>query len=214
MATGRSIPDRPAPFPPFQNPVRIALDWLYRGSGALAAFFLVAICAIVLLQVGANLIDRVIGWAGGEPPGLLIPSYAEFAGFFLAASSFFALAYSLRRGAHIRVTLVIQHLGERPRHVAELWCILIAGALSGYFAFYVLNLVRESLEFGDVSPGMVPVPLWIPQLAMGLGLVMLTVALIDEFVCVLRGRRPSYHGRGESLMVEEDVAAPTAGRDG
>lgn len=194
--------------------VRRSLDLLYLVSGVLGALFLVAICAIVLLQVGANLIDRVIGWAGGEPPGLLVPSYAEFAGFFLAASSFFALAYSLRRGAHIRVTLLIQHLGDQARRLVELWCLLLAGALSGYFTYFILNLVRESLEFGDVSTGIVPVPLWIPQLAMGLGLIVLTVALIDEFVGVLRGRRPSYQGRGEGLMVDADVSIPDAGRDG
>ena len=97
-----------APAPP---PVlRRALDALYRLSGALAALFLVAICAIVLLQVGANCIDKIAEWTTGAPIGLVVPSYAEFAGFFLAASSFLALAWTLRHGGHIRVSLFV-----RPR---------------------------------------------------------------------------------------------------
>ena len=76
--------------------MRRLLDLIYRASGAVAALFLVAICVVVLLQVGANLIDALIKLFGGEPLGLVIPSYAEFAGFFLAGSSFFALAYTLR----------------------------------------------------------------------------------------------------------------------
>ncbi|MEE8189251.1 MAG: TRAP transporter small permease subunit, partial [Kiloniellales bacterium] len=103
------------------------LNLLYRGSGALAAMFLAAICGIVLLQVGANLIDKLVGWFGGEPPGLLVPSYAEFTGFFLASASFLALAYTLREGGHIRVSLLIQHLSGRRRRAIEIWCLALAG---------------------------------------------------------------------------------------
>ncbi|MFQ5774222.1 MAG: TRAP transporter small permease [Kiloniellaceae bacterium] len=190
--------------------MRKSLDLLYQGSGALAALFLVAICGVVLLQVGANLIDKVVGWAGGEPPGLLVPSYAEFTGFFLAASSFLALAYTLRAGGHIRVSLFIQNLSGRRRRGMELWCLLMAGLLCGYFTVFLIRLVLESLEFGDLSPGMVPVPLWIPQTAMALGLIVLTIALIDEFVRVLRGGRPSYEGKGEALLVAHETPGERA----
>jgi TRAP-type C4-dicarboxylate transport system permease small subunit len=168
------------------------LDWLYRASGALAAAFLVAICAIVLLQVGANLVDETARLLGAEPPGLVIPSYAEFAGFFLAASSFLALAYTLRTGGHIRVSLVVQHVPARVRHGLEIWCVAAGGAVTGYFTWYTLLLTLESLEYGDLSPGMVPVALWIPQSSMALGLAILTVAFVDEFVGLLRGAAPSY----------------------
>ncbi|MCW5699935.1 MAG: TRAP transporter small permease [Rhodospirillales bacterium] len=166
--------------------MRTALDALYHASGGLAAVFLGAIAAIVLLQVGFNVTDTLSSWIIGEPIGLVIPSYAEFAGFFLASSSFLALAYSLRCGAHIRVSLLLQHLPLRSRYVAELWCCASACAFSGYFAWYVVLLVIDSYRFGDVSPGMVPVPLWLPQAAMGLGLVVLTVALLDTFLSTLR----------------------------
>ena len=172
--------------------MRKVLDTLYRVSGALAAVFLAAICVIVLLQVGANLIDTLAGLIVGEPIGLVIPSYAEFAGFFLAASSFLALAYTMRSGGHIRVSLLIQHLHGGPRRVVELWCSAAGAGLAGYFAWFTLGLVGESVEFGDLSTGMVPVALWIPQSAMALGLIVLAIALTDEFVSILAGRAPSY----------------------
>jgi TRAP-type C4-dicarboxylate transport system permease small subunit len=172
--------------------VRGFLDWLYRASGALAAFFLVAICVIVLLQVGANLIDTVIAAAGGTPRGLLIPSYAEFAGFFLAASSFLALASTIRHGAHIRVLLVISRFSGRARRVLEIWCVAVGTAVSAYFAWYTLLLVGESFEYNDLSPGIVPVPLWIPQSAVALGLVILTIAFVDDLVRLLRRGDTSY----------------------
>lgn len=172
--------------------MRTFLDWLYRASGALAASFLVAICVVVLLQVGANLIDALIKAFGGEPIGLVVPSYAEFTGFFLAASSFLALAYTLRAGAHIRVELLVQRLGKGPRRAAELWCVAASAAVAAYFTWYSTGLVFESVEFGDLSPGIVPVPLWIPQAAMALGLAVLAIALLDELVSLLRGGAPAY----------------------
>jgi TRAP-type C4-dicarboxylate transport system permease small subunit len=172
--------------------LRTGLDALYRASGALAAVFLAAICAIVVAQVGANIVNTAAKWLTGDALGLVIPSYAEFAGMFLAASSFLALAYTLRGGAHIRVTLVIQGLGPRTRRWVELWCAGAGALLSGYFAWHVVGLMRESLKYDDVSPGMIAIPLWLPQAAMVLGLVVLTVALVDDFVAIARGREPGY----------------------
>ena len=49
--------------------MRKLLDRIYRASGAVAALFLVAICVVVLLQVGANLIDALIKLFGGSRSG-------------------------------------------------------------------------------------------------------------------------------------------------
>ena len=90
--------------------MRRVLDSLYSLSGAAAAAFLLAICGIVLLQVGANMIDSAATLVIGEPIGLVVPSYSEFTGFFLVAASFLAMANALRSGSHIRVTLIILSL--------------------------------------------------------------------------------------------------------
>ncbi|EKV31811.1 TRAP dicarboxylate transporter, DctQ subunit [Caenispirillum salinarum AK4] len=188
--------------------MRKALDTLYAGSGALAALFLVFICVIVLLQVGANAIGKVAEWITGTPLGLVVPSYADFTGYFLAASSFLALAYTLRHGGHIRVSLLIQGAGRRARWVVELWCLSLGAIAAGYFAWWAINLVMESLEYGDVSAGMVPVPLWIPQSGMALGLVILCIAMVDDLVRTLRGGMPSYeHASADLADSFED--APT-----
>jgi hypothetical protein len=56
----------------------------------------------------------------------------------------------------------------------------------------------------------VAVPLWLPQMAMALGLLVLTVALVDEFVAVLRGRRPSYQDAATELS-EAGPSPPAPG---
>jgi len=172
--------------------MRKILNWMYWGSEAAAALFIVCICVTVLVQVSFNIVDKIAVAAGGQAIGLVLPSYAEFTGNFLAASTFFALAGSLKNGAHIRVTLLIRHLSALPHRLTEGWCCTLGAAITVYFTYWTANLVYESWAFGDVSPGIIAVPLWIPQLPMILGLVCLVVAFVDGLVQVIRGGEPHY----------------------
>ncbi len=172
--------------------MRYFLNHLYRLSGAMAALSLVAICLIVMAQVGGRMIDGLALALTGDQLGLVIPSAAEFAGFFLAGASFMALPYTLRYGGHIRVSLVVQHLGAGIRRWIEVWCLGFSTILTAFFAWNTVLLVLDSLEFEEVSYGIIPVPLWIPQSFMALGLIILTIALVVDFLQVVRGKAPSY----------------------
>lgn len=182
--------------------MRSVLNFIYRAAGGLAALFIVAIVALVFAQVMLNLADKVWAALTGSGVGLTIPSYADFTGFFLAAASFLALAYALRAGGHIRVSLVTDRLPRRAHRALELAVVVIAAGMAGYASWYMGLLLLESIEFADRSSGMISVPLWIPQLPVVLGLGILTLALVDEFICMLRGAAPSWEGKGENLLSE------------
>lgn len=184
--------------------MRIFLNKLYLYSGYLAALFILAICVIVMVQVGLNIIDKIGKTLFGVAIGMSIPSYSDFTGFFLAASSFFALAYTLREGGHIRVTLFLSMFPRLVRKIVEIAVVFVAGAITIFATAYVGLLTHESWEFGDLSTGIVPVPLWIPQLAVLAGLVVLSIAFIDEFIGLLRGHEASYEGKGEQLLVKPE----------
>lgn len=183
--------------------IRTGLEYLYRASGALAAMCLASIALVILAQVAANVLNSLSRWLTGASLGLVVPSYADFAGFFLATASFFALAYTLRTGGHIRVSLVIRGLGPRARRAVEIWCACVALLLSGYFTAFMAMLVEESRRFGDMSTGMLAIPIWIPQAAMTLGLAVLTIALLDELVTVLRGERPAYEREARGILADD-----------
>ncbi|MEO0428731.1 MAG: TRAP transporter small permease [Pseudomonadota bacterium] len=168
--------------------MRQALDRLYDWSGIGAAAFLALIAFTVLVQVTFNIIDSVSLTLTGDAVGLVLPSYAEFTGYFLATSSFLAAAHTLRRGAHIRVGLILQRLGPKARQVAEVWSTGVGAILSVYFTLWMWLLVEESLRFNDVSPGLIPVPIWIPQAGMAAGLTIFTVALVDACASAVKGR--------------------------
>lgn len=172
--------------------VRKALDWLYGGAERLA---MAALCLIALLasaQVLGRVADFVLGLMGLPPYGFLVPSLAEIAGFLLVGASFLALAGSLRAGAQIRVTLGLSALSRRKRRVAEAFVLMAGVALSGFFFLYAVRLAADSHRFNELSYGILPVPLWMPQSVMALGIGIFTIALLQDLIAVLRGRQPSY----------------------
>lgn len=167
---------------------RRLFDALYLASAALAAILLAGIGVLILAQI----VGRFFG--------IVVPSANEISGFFLATSTFLALAYSFRAGSHIRVTLVVSHLPKQLHNASVVLALFVATVLSGYFTFYAYNLAAESLRYGDLSDGLIGVPLWIPQSSMTFGLAMMTVACLDELVRVLRGREPSFEENTESVL--------------
>lgn len=168
--------------------MRRALDGLYAVSGALAGLFLALIFAVIIIQVGMNIVDRVASLTVGRAFGLSIPSYADIAGFFLAGTSFLGLAATLRAGDLIRVNLLLESLPSGPRRIFELWATGIGAFISGYATWHSMILAMNAYRYNELSTGVIAIPMWIPQISMILGLAILTIALADGFVsCLLHG---------------------------
>ncbi len=187
--------------------MRRVCNGLYTLGGWIAAFCIATICLLVFIQVLCNLIDRIASLTTGSAIGLTIPSYADFTGFLLAAASFLALAYTLRAGGHIRVSLVTAQIPQEYKRFVEFWCLGVAAAITAYFTWYSALLMLESLEYNDLSSGMIAVPLWIPQLFMVIGLAVLCLALFDDLLAVISGRPLSFDEK-KTLADEEAEAAP------
>ena len=157
--------------------MRRFLDFLYD-----AAAWAAALCMIgVLVMVLTSILGRQFHFH--------LPGTDAYAGYSMAAAGFLALAHTLKKGEHIRVTLLIGRLSGGTRRVLEMWSLSVAVLLSGLFAFYACRLVWQSHAFNDMSTSNDATPLWIPQIAMAVGTVLLCVALVDEWVLELRGRR-------------------------
>ena len=160
--------------------MRATLNAVYRGSGVLAGFFLVAIGVMSLIQV----VGRQLGFAAH--------SYDEFAGYCMAASSFLGLAWTLRCNEQIRMTIIVSMFKGGLRRALEILCLALAIFMVGYFAWASIAMVWTSYSLNDVSQGLVPITLWIPQSGMALGLVILLLAFVDDLLVVLTGGTPSY----------------------
>lgn len=156
--------------------MRKFLDHLYNAAGYVAAFFMIGVLAMVL----ASVVGRLAGFN--------LRGSDSYAGYCMAAASFLALAHTLKRGEHIRVMLFLERFGGRFRRPLEIWSHAAGSFFCGLLAVYSVRLVWQSHVFHDISQGNDATPLWIPQLTMAAGAIVLLIAMLDDFILLLRGR--------------------------
>ena len=121
--------------------LRRALDALYDGAAALAALFMVLLLVMVVASIASRLLQ------------VNLPGTDAYAGYMMAATGFLAMAHTLKRGEHIRVTLLTGALGPRWKRGFEVWALAVASALAALSAFYSARLAWQSHLFHDVSTG-------------------------------------------------------------
>ena len=157
--------------------MRKLLDGIYNSAAALAALFMLALLLMVLLSI----VSRQLHF--------YVPGVDAYAGYLMAASGFLAMAHTLKRGEHIRVTLLLNAVRGRWKKGMELFALGMAVFLALLFAFYSCKLAWQSHVFNDMSTSSDATPLWLPQIAMAYGSVIFALAFIDEALLEIQGRR-------------------------
>lgn len=157
--------------------MRRLLDRVYGAAAWAAALFMIGTLAMILLSVTGRLLD------------FHVRGTDAYAGYCMAAAAFLALAHTLKRGEHIRVTLVLDHTGPRARHALELWSHAAGLLCAVLLAWFSVRLAWQSFNFNDISQGTDATPLWIPQSGMAIGSTIFAIAIADELVAVLRGEK-------------------------
>ncbi len=184
------------------HPLRRALDALYLFAGYAAGAFLVLVFAIMMVM------------SVGRQFSLNIPAGDDIASWCMAAMAFLGLAHTFKRGEMIRVGLMMERLQGRAKQVAEVTALAIATAFILYYTRHAVQMTYDSLRFNDMAQGVLAVPLWIPQLGFTGGLAILSIALIDEMVNVLRGNRPSYEQGSPDETPDEFIERISQGGGG
>jgi TRAP-type C4-dicarboxylate transport system permease small subunit len=174
--------------------LRRFLDRLYDAAGAAAAICLASIAVVMLAQ------------AGMREFGMLFRGADDIVGWLCAASAFLALGHTFRRGELVRVGIVIDHLPPRVRRPVGVGALFIALTFVAYMAYAVLRFVYESWAFKEVAQGLIQIPIWIPQMSFVLGVLVLLVAVADEFVVMLRGGKPAFEAAEEERRARKDFS--------
>ncbi len=204
------------------KPVWKVLDGIYTASGVLAACCMIGILLIIIVQM-------VFRWVGWQFPGS-----TDFAGYAMAATSFFALAHALNRGAHIRVSILL-NLNAFTRMWINVFALFIAAITATYFARFAIKTNFMSEMINDRTQGIdqvperlltfvkmfgaspsqwksmwqasgtewVYTPMWLPQIPMSIGTVLLAIALWDNLYRLLV--------TGENPISMETVEGDTSG---
>src|SRR5665647_2446781 len=185
--------------------MRRFLDQLYNVTLWLSALCLCAIALLVGLQLAGRLIDGALALVHLPRTDFVILSLAEICGYLLGCASFFALAGTLKAGAHIRVTMLLGALSEGSRRYAEIWAFGLAALASGYITYSLGNFAYVSFRFHEISNGVIRIAVGYPQAAMAFGALVLTIALVDELFEVATRGRPSFRNAEEAITLGTGV---------
>lgn len=153
--------------------MRRLLDRIYQLSGSFAAFFLACIGLAVIYDLG------------GQYFGYLPQSADEIAGYCMGASAFLGLPYAMSTNQHLRVSLFVGVLSANLQTAVNIVALFIAICLSGFFAYYSVSHWLLSLQFDQLSLGLLPIPLWLPKSAMALGSCLFTISIMDHGIRAL-----------------------------
>lgn len=175
--------------------LRRALDGLYLASAGLAAVSLFGIFLVMMAQVLLR------------QGNIQVPGADDFTAYLCVATTFFALAYTFKRGELIRVGIFIDKAGPKLRRWIELAALALAALLVGYIMYWTFSDAMFSLEIEEVAQGSVPFLIWIPKLAIPGGAGILLIAILDEMVIVWRGAKPSYVRAAEERAARGDFSA-------
>ena len=157
--------------------VRRLLDLIYLTAGILSAVFLFLLLVIIVAQMVAR------------ATGIGFPGSTDYAGYMMAAASFMAFAYTLNKGGHVRVSILLGRLQGKTRYIADLLCHAMATAFTCILAWYAVTMVYWSHLLGDVSQGQDATPLWIVQTPVAVGSVILALCFADNLISMLVRKR-------------------------
>jgi TRAP-type C4-dicarboxylate transport system permease small subunit len=174
--------------------MRSPFDPIYKLTSFLAVLALIAIAGIILADV-------TLRQFGGQ-----VRSSDDFAGFALAATGFLGLAATYRRGEHIRVGLIVDRLTGARRKAMEFFALSCGIAATGWATWWIGRLVYDSWRFNELTMGLVPIHLWVPQSALLFGLAVLLLAMCEDFVRLTMGKTPSYLASAEGEFGENSLA--------
>jgi TRAP-type C4-dicarboxylate transport system permease small subunit len=129
------------------------------------------LCGLGILVMGLILSYEVVCRYFFDSPTIWAQ---ETAGYIFMWTMLAGSAYTLMKGKHVRIDLLIERLSRRAQCRLDVLTSLVGIAFSGVVSWQAWEMMLASLKFGKVSATLLRVPVWIPQCSLLLGFVLLT----------------------------------------
>jgi TRAP-type C4-dicarboxylate transport system permease small subunit len=110
----------------------------------------------------------------------------ELAGYLLVGSVMLAAADALLGEEHISVDILVERLSARGRHISLLIGLVAVAASAALLAVEGADMVAFSRMVDLKSNGYLEVPMWMPQILVPIGAVLMGLAALVAFVAAWR----------------------------
>ena len=136
-------------------------------------------CGAVFIFLMTLLITvDVIGRAFGTPTYVA----TELSGYLLIGIVFLGLAYTQRKGRHIKIIMLTERLPPRKRQLLEIATLIVALTFISWFTWSTFGPVIQNYVLKATSLTFIHTPLWIPYAFVAVGLAVLGIELMIELI--------------------------------
>lgn len=136
----------------------------------------------------------------------------ELGGFVLAISAAIGASYAMAQRSHTRVDVFLVRFPRPVQRVLNTLGMATFAFFATFAAWRGINVLMETLEFKSSAPNL-ELPLWIPQSAWVLGLVLLaliSLAYAGHALYLLVVRRPELNAWYGPTSAQEELEAELA----
>ncbi len=141
----------------------------------LVAFLLAAMTIVTFAQVIARYVfNYSFVWA------------LELVSFLFAWMIFIGMSYGVREGSHIGMDAVVKLMGEKTGRYITILATLLCIAYSVIIFIGSWNYITMVYGLGNYAQDL-PIPVWIPRLALPVGFALLTVRFCQVLAQVIKG---------------------------
>jgi len=109
----------------------------------------------------------------------------EYSTYFFIALVSLGLAYTMREDGHIRITLLTGRLKGKARKIQEISTTVLALIISVFLFYHTVLMTYETYSLGMKADTVSETPLYIPQLAIPVGILLLIFQLIDRILEII-----------------------------
>jgi len=113
----------------------------------------------------------------------------ELGGYMLVVMTFVSLSVCQVTNSFHQVELVHARLGPRGRALSAAIFDALAFAFSALLLWHFIRLELSSWRFGERAPTYLETPLWLPRLAMAIGVAALCFSIARTFLAHVRRLR-------------------------
>jgi TRAP-type C4-dicarboxylate transport system permease small subunit len=146
------------------------INVLSTAGGHIASVLVLAMLVLYWVEIGGR---TIFNWS----------TYIceEYSAYFLVGLTM-GFAHTLKTGGHIRINVFISRLSPRIQSALEIFISILSIAFLAYFAFYIGGLVIQSFQDNVQSLSVVRTPLFIPQSALLIGIVILMLQFVTHIL--------------------------------
>ena len=106
----------------------------------------------------------------------------EYSAYMFAGFVMFGLAYTLKNNGHIRISVLTSRFSPNVQRIFRIYALIAVFFFTVYIFYYSVYMVYQAYVYQMRSDTVAQTLLWIPQLVMPIGFLVLALQIISEII--------------------------------